>query len=241
MNALPVWRKISWIIILLAANGLAKAAPTSPIIREQGAIYLSDFAAKSMKIKVREPAPGYFDLSGNRYVGTLRAPQIVELQAISDTSYRVRGNAQQGQVLAWIDPKFLEPIPPAVIDALKKSEERRQTVKALIAQNEVAIGMTAEEVQLSLGKPQKKTSRASKDKAIEQVWDYVKYQLIPQNTNVIGPGGAVTIATTYVKTPVGKLTITFQDSIVESLDQSEGTLLSGNETTIVAPPIVVYW
>ncbi len=69
----------------------------------------------------------------------------------------------------------------------------------------------------------------------------MKYQSIPQNTNVIGPGGVVTITTTYIKTPVGRLTVSFKDGIVESLDQSEGTILNGNETTIVAPPVLVYW
>lgn len=224
----------------LCLAGAVLAAP-SPIIREPGAIYLSDFATKPMRLKVLEPAPAYFDLAGNRYVGTLRVPQVVEVQAVSDKAYRVRGNAQQGQILGWVDPAYLQEIPKDVLAALRKSEERRRTVAALIAKNDVAIGMTADEVELSLGKPQKKTSRASKDQALEQVWDYVKYQLIPQTTNVLGPGGLASVATTYIKTPVGRLTVTFKDGLVESLDQSEGTLLSGGETTIVAPPIFVVW
>lgn len=222
----------------MTLGGLLHAGP---IIRETGAIYLSDFAAKPMKLKVLEPAPAYFDLTTRRYAGTLRAAQIVEVQAISDKLYRVRGNAQQGQILGWVDPKFLQPIPKDVLAALMKSEERRKTVEALIAKNEVALGMTTDEVQLSLGKPQKKTSRASKDKALEQIFEYVKYNLVPQTTNVIGPGGIMNIATTYIKTPVGTLTVTFKDGIAESLDQSEGSVASGGETTIVAPPILVYW
>jgi hypothetical protein len=225
----------------VALLGLFATAGASPIIREPGAIYLSDFTTKPMKLKVLGPAPAYFDLGGTRYVGTLRVPQLVEVQAIADQAYRIRGNAQQGQILGWIDPKFLEPVPKETIEALKKAEERRTTVTALIAKNEVAIGMTPDEVQLSLGKPQKKTSRASKDKTPEQVWDYVKYASIPQNTNVIGPGGVLTVATTYVKTPVGRLTVSFKEGVVESLDQSEGSILNGNETTVVAPPIIVYW
>ena len=226
---------------ICAWSSAVAALQTSPIIREPGAIYLSDFATKPMKLKVLAAAPAYFDVTGNRYAGTLRFPQIVEVQAISDKAYRIRGNAQQGQILGWVDPKFLDPIPKETLEALRKSEERRKTVEALIAKNEVALGMTTDEVQLSLGKPQKKTSRASQDKAVEQVWDYVKYDLIPQNTNLIGPNGVVTVTTTYIKTPVGKLTISFKDGLVESLDQSEGTILNGDQTTIVAPPIVVYW
>jgi hypothetical protein len=231
-------QRVFWTAVAsLALGGLLQAGP---IIREAGAIYLSDFATKPMKLKVLEPAPAYFDLTSGRYAGTLRSPQVVELLAISDKLYRVRGNAQQGQILGWVDPKFLQPIPKETLEALKQSDERRRTVEALIAKNEVALGMTVDEVQLSLGKPQKKTSRASKDKALEQVFEYVRYQLMPQTTNVMGPGGIMNVATTYVKMPVGTLTVTFKDGIAESLDQSEGTVASG-ETTIVAPPVVVYW
>jgi hypothetical protein len=224
------------VLLLVGAEALCAA----PIIREPGAIYLSDFDAPPMRLKVLGPAPAYFDFNGARYVGALRVPQSVEVQAISDRAYRVKGIAQQGQILGWVDPKYLEPIPAEVLATLRKSEERRQTVEALIAKNEVAIGMTPAEVSRSIGKPQKTTRRSSKDSA-EQVWEYVKYATIPQQTNVVGPNGAVTIATTYVQTPVGRLTVKFKDNVVESLDQSEGTILTGNTTTIIAPPIVVNW
>lgn len=230
--------RLCGILLLL---GLLAPCHASPIIREEGAIYLSDFDTKPMKLKVLKAAPAYFDLSGTRYVGTLRVPQVVEVQAISDRAYRVKGLAQQGQILGWVSLQALEPIPEETIELLKKSEERRVKVAALIANNEVAIGMTTDEVVQSIGKPQKKTSRTAKGEGVRQVWDYVKYASIPQSTNVVGPGGVVTVATTYVKTPIGRLTVTFNDGIVESLDQSEGTILSGNETTIVAPPVSVYW
>ncbi len=214
--------------------------PADPIIRESGAIYLSDFDAKPLKLKVLKPGPAYFDYDGTRYVGTLRFPQTVEVQAISDRAYRVRGNAQQGQILGWIAPGYLEEIPEKTLTALRESEERRRIVTALIADNEVAIGMTPEEVTLSIGEPQKRTTKTTAD-GIKQIWEFVKYASIPQQTNVVGPNGVVTIATTYVKTPVGQLTVSFKDNVVNSLDQSEGTILEGNQTTVVAPPIIYSW
>lgn len=224
--------------LLLASAASLLAAP---IIREPGAIYLSDFDAKPMKLSVLAPAPAYFDYAGTRYVGTLRFPQAVEVQAISDRAYRIRGNAQQGPILGWVDPKSLQPIAPETLATLKKAEERRVVVADLLARNQVAIGLTATEVEASIGKPQKRTTKAAKGQTPEQIWEYVKYATIPQNTNIVGPGGAFSVATTYVKTPIGHLTITFKDGVVESLDQSEGTILTGNETTIVAPPILVVW
>jgi len=227
--------------LALFAVALAGGLHAEPIVREPGAIYLSDFDTKPMKLKLLQPAPAYFDIGGTRYVGTLRFPQLVEVQAIADHAYRVRANAQQGQVLGWIEPKYLQPLAPETLSALKKSEERRVTVAALIAKNQVAMGMTPDEVTLSIGKPQKKAAHASKDQTPEETWDYVKYITIPQNTTVAGPGGVYSVVTTYIKKPIGQLTIHFKEGIVESLDQSEGTILTGEETTIVAPPIVVYW
>lgn len=224
--------------VLLALAGFAGA---EPINREKGVIYLEDFLTEPMRLKVLTPAPAYFSLSGERYVGTLRVPQVVEVQAITDKAYRIRGRAQQGDILGWVSPAYLQEIPAETLERLRASEERRVEVEALIAEKEVAIGMTTDEVLRSIGKPQKKTNRKSRDKVTEDVWDYVEYKTIPQYTNVVGPNGVVNVVTTYVKTPVGRLTITFNDQIVESLDQSEGTISSGNQTTIIAPPITVFW
>ena len=86
-----------------------------------------------------------------RYAGTLRFPQIVQVEAFADYGCRIRGNAQQGGVAAWIPYNEIQPLPEGLLANLKKSEERRKVVDALIARNEVAIGMTIDEVGRSLG------------------------------------------------------------------------------------------
>lgn len=245
---------------LLLAAGITGIS-AGPIVRDPGAIYLSDFGQKPLPLKVLRPAPCYFDMAMTRYAGTLRFPQTVKVEAVADRGCRIRGNAQQGGVAAWIPYSELEPLPDGLLANLKKSDERRQIVEALIAKNEVAIGMTIDEVGRSLGKPQKKTKRADKD-GTQQVWEFIKYDLVPQTTYGPGytqtvvtnpggkkkPGGVVVQGqsgyyanTVYVKVPVGTLTVNFKDDIVESLDQSEGTLVGAGQVSIVTPPINVYW
>lgn len=225
------------ILCLLVSPALARE--NKPIIREPGAIYLSDFDLKPIRLKVLEPAPASFSINGDQYGGTLRAGQNVELIAVTDTAYRVRGQAQQGQILGWVLPQYLQPLEPDFIASLKESEKRRILVEELIANNEAAIGMTTDEVHRSLGRPNKKSRKADKD-GVSQVWEYVKYQLIPQTTYVNTPFGVTTTSTTYIKTPVGRLSVHFKDEIVESIEQSEGTVLTGNEVTVVPSPIFVY-
>jgi len=235
-------------------------APADPIVREPGAIYLSDFGQKPLQVRTARPAPSYFDIGMTRYAGTLRYPQIVQVEAVSDNGCRVRGNAQQGGVVAWVPFADLDNLPDGLLANLKKSEERRKMVEALIAKNQVAIGMTVDEVGRSLGKPQKTTKRADKD-GTEQIWEFIKYDLVPQTTYGTGynqtvvtypgskgrpPATVVQTApgyyanTIYVKVPVGTLKVTFKDGLVESLDQTEGTLASG-QVSVVTPPINVYW
>ncbi len=241
--------------LLVAAQGL----PASPIIREPGAVYLSDFEMKPLRLPLRGATPCYFDTARTRFAGELRFPQSVQIEAVAaDGMLRVRGNARQGGVAAWIDPSAVQGIPDGLVDNLRKAEKRRIEVEALIAKNEVALGMTVEEVQRSLGKPQKRTNRASKE-GTQQIWEYIKYDLVPQTTVVptstqvvINPGkgtntpglivqntGGLAASTVYIKVPVGTLTVTFRDGIVDALDQSEGTT-QGGQVSVVVPPITVY-
>ncbi|CAN5553716.1 hypothetical protein BH09VER1_BH09VER1_37970 [soil metagenome] len=246
-------------LLIVMSLGQLSAAP---IVREPGAIYLSDFDAKPFRLKVLRPSDCYFDIGMKRYAGTLRFPQLVQVEAVSDNGLRIRGNAQQGGVAAWVPFAALEALPENFVANVKKSEERRKLVEAFIAKNEVAIGMTIDEVGRSLGKPQKKTNRADKD-GTQQVWEFIKYALVPQTTYAPGysqtvvqypntpvtPGGGTVVQnnngyyanTIYVKVPVGTLKVSFKDGIVESLDQTEGTTVGGGQVSIVTPPINVYW
>ena len=240
----------------------ASTAWSGPIVREAGAIYLSDFGLEPLKLALREPAPCYFEMSARRYAGTLRFPQAVKLDAVAPNGMlRVRGNAKQGGVAAWVDPAYLEPLPPDFVANLQRAEERRREVEALIARNEVAIGMTPDEVARSLGKPQKRSSRTSRDGS-SQVFEYIRYKLIPQTvyspsyvesitgvrpdprarleTVVVRGGYGYNASTVYVKVPVGTITVTFAEGIVESIEESEGTLV-GADASIVVPPVNLVW
>ena len=240
----------------------ASTAWSGPIVREAGAIYLSDFGLEPLKLALREPAPCYFEMSARRYAGTLRFPQAVKLDALAPNGMlRVRGNAKQGGVAAWVDPAYLEPLPPDFVANLQRAEERRREVEALIARNEVAIGMTPDEVARSLGKPQKRSSRTSRDGS-SQVFEYIRYKLIPQTvyspsyvesitgvrpdprarleTVVVRGGYGYNASTVYVKVPVGTITVTFAEGIVESIEESEGTLV-GADASIVVPPVNLVW
>lgn len=226
-------------LLALSAADLV-AANDKPLFREPGFIYLADFGQKSLRVPLKNgPADAYFDTQLSRYAGTLIYPQAVEVLGFGDQLYRIRGRAQQGQILAYLPPAALEPVDPELLANLRKADERRKIVEALIAKNEVALGMTPEEVRRSLGKPQKKTQTANAD-GVALVWEFVTYALIPQYTTAIGPNGFPVQTTTFIKTPKGKMDVHFKNGVVSELKQSEGTILTGAETTVVVPPVFVY-
>lgn len=250
-------RNLRRLVMLLSLIAWDVESQAAPIIRQPGAIYLSDFGLDPLKIKILRPAPCYFDLARTRYAGTLRFPQIIQAEAFTEEMCRIRGNAQQGGVAAWISYDELEPLPKDLLANLKKSEERRQLVDGLIASNEVAIGMTVEEVGRSLGKPQKTTRRADAE-GTQEIWEFIKYELVPQTTYAPGfnqtmiknpnqPGGVIVQNTgglvgntIYIKVPVGTLTVTFEEGLVTELDQTEGNT-TGGQVSIVIPPLTRYW
>jgi hypothetical protein len=222
-------------LICAAAHG---AGTSGAVIREEGAIYLEDLLVKPARLATIGDAPIYYHNDFARYLGTLRKGQIVELQAVTDKAYRVRGVAQQGQVAGWVDPKYLNPLKKDFLDNLKQNAARLEQVKALIAKNEVAINMTVEEVQQALGKPTKKTSRLDAS-GREDVWEFIRYERVPQETVGRDQNGNLISNIIYIKVPTGKLAITFANNLVTTLEQTEGSLEKGAQAKIIPAPFNV--
>ena len=234
MKAFPLFL-VALLLVHAAAHG---ASVSGAVIREEGSIYLEDLLVKPARLATIADAPIYYHNDLARYLGTLKKGQIVELQAVSDKAYRVRGMAQQGQVAGWVDPKFLNPLKNDFLDNLKQNAARLEQVKALIAKGEVAINMTPEEVQQSLGKPTKKTSHVDASGRAD-VWEFIRYERIPQETVGRDLNGNFVSTITYIKVPSGKLSVNFANNLVTSLEQTEGSLEKGATAKIVPAPFAV--
>ncbi len=249
-------------VVLLTFLALGAVARADPIVRERGAIYLSDFAAPAIELSLKEPAPCYFALQGQRYAGTLRFPQKVKIDAVSQGGMiRVRGQARQGGVVAWIDSAFLPELPSDFVANLQAAEKRKKQVDQLIAGKKVAIGMTPEEVAQSLGEPQKRSRKLERGGSA-QTYEYIKYELIPQTVYtpayaesvtgvrpnprdklekvVVRRGYGYDASTVYLKVPVGTVSVDFIDGIAETIQESQGTLVGANASMVV-PPINLGW
>ena len=218
------------------AAGPAPHAP-SGLPREPGAVYLEDLAIKPVKLAVIGEAAVHSQIGSGNYLGVLRKGTVAEVVAISDTAVRVRGIAAQGAVVGWVPAAVLTPMKPEFVEAVKKNAQRKADVDALIAKGEVALNMTHDEVAASLGKPQKKQSKLDA-KGRQEIWEFIRYMRVPQETIGRDPQGNLVRNVIYVKVPAGKLSITFENNLVSALEQSEGVPDAGAGVMLVPAPIL---
>ncbi len=210
----------------------------SNLRQEEGAVYLEDLLEKPIQLKVVKSLPVYSSLKGKRWLGNLVPGGPATLLAISDRAYRIRARAQQGQVAGWVSPKAVQGIDDKMVQNLKKLYERELLVQDLVSKKQIAMGMTLGEVERSLGRPDNRTSKVDKEGRKDKV-EYITYERVPQTVTRPDRFGRLFQSTVYVKVPVGKLTIEFEDELVSSIEESEGDNVSG-PVKIVPPPIVLF-
>jgi hypothetical protein len=230
----------AFVLAVFLASLPAIAAPPSSLPREPGAVYLEDLGLKPVKLVTVAEAGVSSKPADGRYLGTIRRGAQVELVAVVDGAFRVRGQAQQGGVVGWVDMKTIQSVKPEFLDSLRQNAKRKAEVDALIAKNEVALNMTPEEVAASLGKAQKKSSKLDAG-GRKDVWEFVRYARVPQETTGYDSRGRLVTNVIYVKIPAGKLTVSFENNLVSGLEQTEGnTDVQAPVRLIPAPIAVVY-
>ena len=222
-------------LLLTLAPAFAQAGA---VIREPGAVYLEDFIKQPVKLTTLAETNIFYQSDLGRYLGTIRKGDVVELQAVGENVYRVRGKAQQGQVAGWVAAAALSPVKQEFLDNLRKNAARKEEVDALIAKNEAAVNMTPEEVAKALGKASKKTSRLDAN-GREEVWEFIRYERVPQEVTGYDRQGRLVRTITYVKVPNGKLAVTFVNNLVSALEQSEGTFDRDARVKIVTAPFAI--
>ena len=216
----------------------ADRAPSN-LAREDGAIYLEDLVDREVKARVLQAAPIYTSLQADRWLGNLFANQEVTVLAISERAYRVRGKAKQGQVAGWVGKAMIDGITPEMEANLAKLHERHVLVSDLIAQRQVALGMTQDEVMESLGAPSKRNAKVDKEGQTAE-FEYITYDRVPQTTAAFDQFGRPFQTVTYLEVETGKVTIGFEKGLVSAIEESEGVNLQNAAIRVVPAPILLF-
>lgn len=203
-------------------------------------VYLEQSLKQPVELKVIKEAPVYSDKEGRHRLGTLKAEQMVKLEAVTDKIYRVRGQGTRDGIAGWVAPWAFTSKDPQFVAHLKEFYERQIQVMKLIAAKEVAVGMTTDEVAKSLGKPTKTTVRKT-EKGESGRWEFVDYEEVKHYITRVDPStGRIFRQLSHVtQIEKGRTNIDFENDLVTAIEQSEDR--QGGNVRIVVPPLVFGW
>lgn len=203
-------------------------------------VYLDQALKKPLDLKVIKEAPVFSDKEGNVRLGTLKANQTVRVEAITEKNYRVRGQGTRDGIAGWVAPWAFSSTDPEFVANLKLLYDRQIQVQKLIAAKSVAVGMTLDEVALSLGKPTKTSLRKTATGQSGR-WDFIEYEDIKNYATEIDRTSGQTYRRLVSVTRVekGKTGVEFENDVVTAVEESEDR--QGGNVRIIVPPLFFRW
>jgi hypothetical protein len=216
-------------ILLLSTKLLASNLENDPEV-----VY---FEAERMELLVIQPATVFATKKGGRRLGVYPVDTKLQLLGMTDKGYKVKGQAKHSLVTGWVAPRNLASKDPKFIENLQKHYAREMQIRELIANSEIAIGMTTDEVVQSIGKPTKKESKQTKD-GVSGKWEYSKGRERKNYTTTVDPRTGQVYRRfshlTYEETE--KLTLEFEDNVVTSIASMENAGVPS--VKIIVPPVI---
>lgn len=228
---------------LLSLSGLGGAEPrakSSLLNSDPDVVYSEEFTEKEIEFLVARPATIFATKKGGRKLGVLKADSKVTFIGMTEKAYKVRGTATHGKVLGWVSPRFLASKDKDFVANLRKVYARQKLIRELVANHEVAIGMSTEEVSASLGKPTKTKVRQTV-KGRTGVWEFIEYEDQDHYQAVRDPvtGRVFRQYSHTTKEEIGKIVVEFENEVVSAIEESENN--EGGKVRIVTPPLVFAW
>ena len=227
-------------LLIIAPAGADLRNKPSLLNDDPDVIYTEEFTAKKIELLVVKPSTVYATKKGGRKLGVLKVNTKVTVLGITEKAYKIRGMATHGGVSGWVSPKGLGSKDKDFAANFQKVYERQKIVREFIANHEVAIGMSTEEVALALGQPTKtKVRQTAKGKTGK--WEFIKYEEEDHYNLVRDPitGSVFRQFSHTTKEEIGKLIVEFENEIVIAIEESENN--EGGKVKIVIPPLLIAW
>ncbi|HYF36994.1 MAG TPA: hypothetical protein VD994_16975 [Prosthecobacter sp.] len=238
MKTLPLCAFVVLLLGAVAAPGQLSTKGRSTLLApEPGTMDVEGLLKKPAVLKVLRETPVYTRSVMDRAIGSMAPGTVVTLVGIAEKAYRVRGRARHGDVSGWIRVEDLLSPDPNLIPNLVKLHERQMLVDELIANHQIALGMTTEEVIASMGRPDRKSSKLSAN-GRDETFEYVVYDRVPQTSTGLDAFGRPVQTVVYIKVETGRLAVNMKDSVVESVEETKGDPLGGRGVKIVPGPII---
>lgn len=217
------------------------AAPGRSLLNsDPDVIYMKNHTDEKIFLLVVKPATIYSTKKGGRKLGKFPANTKVELLAITDKAYRVKGKAGRYGAAGWVSPKLLAAKEKDFIAKFKQFYERQIMVNQLIANQDVAIGMTLGEVRQSMGEPTESELRQTKE-GEDGKWDYVVTEEKKHYRRVYNPHTGLTYRQLSHVTieEKSRVTVEFDKGLVTAVTRKRNN--GPGKTHIIPAPVVCWW
>lgn len=207
----------------------------SNLLPEKGAVYLDGLVAEDVKVRITKAGPAYSNLNAQRWMGNIHANQNAVLLAVSEKAYRVRARAKQGQIAGWVSKSIVTGLPEGFEEKLVKFHQRYELVQQLIEDEQVALGMTPEEVIASIGPPDAKSSQIDAT-GRQDTFEFISYTRTPTTVTGVNQFGFPVVGTQYVEVESGRVTIKFTNNLVSSINETAGLNFNQGVPITNVPP-----
>lgn len=240
----PKFLALSAALILSSAFSaqaeIRKHERKSLINSEPDVVYTEDFTDKQIELLAVVESAVYATKKGVRRLGVLKLDSKAKLVGFTDRAYKIQGEATHSTISGWVSPKALASKDKDFVENLKKVYERQLEVRELIANHEVAIGMSMDEVSAALGKPTKSKIRRTATGQSGK-WEFIEFEVVDHYQTVRDPAtGAIYRQRTHsTKEELNKLAVEFENDVVTALEETENN--DGGKIKIVVPPLVFGW
>jgi hypothetical protein len=203
-------------------------------------VYLTDMPDKQIELMIIKEAPVYSDVDGKQKLGTIQANQKVKIEAITDKAYKIRGKGTRDGIAGWVGPWAFASKDPQFVENLKKFYTRQLEVNKIIAENDVAMGMTTDEVAKSLGQPTKSSLRQTPEGQSGK-WEFIDYEEQKNYSLVRDPvtGNMFRQLVSVTQIEKGKRVVEFTNGLVSAIEDAESR--QADNVRIIVPPLVFGW
>jgi hypothetical protein len=213
---------VGWSCLALlapAALPVHAQTETDPALRDPDVLYLEDNVPGKVTTTIKAPTNLYFHRNFQSILAVLYPGQVVEILGSGPDGYLIKGTARNNTVTGWIHPEDL----PTGFDLrifadARKTQQRREAIAVAIANKTVIEGMTPDEVEQSMGRPEQVASHTDA-RGASLTWIFTTYKEEPQYSYALDGFGRAVLQTYYVKIPIGQMVLGFDHGVVASIDQ----------------------
>jgi len=195
--------------------GVAFAA-TAAEIRYREVAYLDELKLPPVELRVLRRTPISASRDLHSALWNLAKGQPVTLVGVGDGVYYVAARVATGPVQGWVAADALTAPAAEMLQELQRRRERAIRHQELIKRREVALEMLREEVQASLGKPDRRQRLQTGAGVVEQ-WVYITYRYLPHYFQSYDANGQLRQTVTYRRVPAGQRLIDFHNDLVVAI------------------------